>query len=96
MLSVDEWMRSHKLKSLGVPRYIATGNHQLDGSQYRFLIMDRFGTDLQKLFEQAGKRFPTSTVFLLGLKLVSGSSNSSSSSTLFLTITVANLFLYSR
>jgi len=63
-------MSSHKLKSLGVPRFIATGCYERDGSAYRFLVMQRFGSDLQKLFEQAGKRFPTSTVFLLGLKLV--------------------------
>ena len=68
---VREWMTSHKLKSLGVPRYTATGRHTRDGSEYRFLMMERFGTDLQKLFEQSNKRFPTSTVFLLGLKLVS-------------------------
>ena len=69
-MSVQDWMSSRKLKSLGVPRFIATGRHDHDGSEYRFLIMERFGRDLQKLFEEAGKRFPTSTVFLLGLKLV--------------------------
>ena len=69
-MTVREWMSSHKMKSLGVPRFIATGSHDRDGSQYRFMVMERFGTDLQKLFEQSGKRFPTSTVFLLGLKLV--------------------------
>jgi len=69
-MSVSEWMLSHKLKSLGVPRFIATGRHDHDGSENRFLVMERFGSDLQKLFEQAGKRFPASTVFLLGLKLV--------------------------
>ena len=69
-LLVREWMSSHKVKSLGVPRYIATGHHDQDGSQCRFMVMERFGSDLQKLFEQAGKRFPTATVFLLGLKLV--------------------------
>ena len=64
-------MSSHKLSSLGVPRFIATGIHKLDGSDYRFLVMERYGKDLQKLFDENGKRFPTSTVFLLGLKLVS-------------------------
>jgi len=70
-MTVCEWMSSHKMRSLGVPRFIATGSHDRDGSQYRFMVMERFGTDLQKLFEQSGKRFPISTVFLLGLKLVS-------------------------
>jgi len=71
ILTVREWMTSHKVKSLGVPRFIATGQHLHDGAQNRFLVMERFGSDLQKLFEQSGRRFPASTVFLLGLKLVS-------------------------
>jgi len=72
-LLVRDWMSSHKIKSLGVPRFIATGQHEHDGAQSRFLVMERFGSDLQKLFDQAGKRFPASTVFLLGLKLVRSS-----------------------
>lgn len=69
-MSVREWMSSHKVSSLGVPRFIATGQHDVNDCQFRFLVMERFGDDLQKLFERAGKRFSTSTVFLLGLKLV--------------------------
>lgn len=40
-------------------------------SSYRFMVMDRFGTDLQKTFEENGKRFPRKVVLQLGLKLVS-------------------------
>jgi len=70
-MSVCDWKTSHKLKSLGVPQFIATGQHEHDGCQCRFLVMERFDTDLQKMFEKSGKRFPTTTVFLLGLQLVS-------------------------
>lgn len=35
------------------------------------MVMDRFGTDLQKKFEEGGKRFPRKLVLQLGLKLVS-------------------------
>ena len=68
--AVKEWMASRKLKSLGVPRLVGFGLHDRDSVKYRFMVMDRFGTDLQKLFEGNGKHFPTHTVFLLGLKLV--------------------------
>ena len=68
--AIAEWMKSRKVQSLGVPYFVATGLHSQDGFQYRFLIMQRFGTDLQKLFEQSEKRFPVSSVFLLGLKLL--------------------------
>ena len=40
-------------------------------SRYRFMVMDRFGTDLQKKFEETGRRFPRKLVLQLGLRLVS-------------------------
>lgn len=35
------------------------------------MVMDRFGTDLQKKFEEGGKKFPRKLVLQLGLRLVS-------------------------
>jgi vaccinia related kinase len=68
--SIKEWMKARSMKSLGVPKFIGFGNHEHNGQKNRFIVMQRFGTDLQKLFEQNGKRFPTHTAFLLGLKLL--------------------------
>ena len=69
-LSVENWKTSHKLKTLGMPKYIASGSHQ-KGIRYRFMVMERFGTDLQKLFEANGKKFPTKTVYQMAIRLVS-------------------------
>ena len=69
--SVSKWMTAHKLKSLGVPKYIASGAHERNGTKYRFMVMERFGTDLQKLFEDNGKRFPLKTVLQLAIRIVS-------------------------
>lgn len=38
---------------------------------YRFMIMDRFGRDLQKMYEENAKQFPHKTVLQLGLRVVS-------------------------
>ncbi|KAJ8290274.1 hypothetical protein GJAV_G00010790 [Gymnothorax javanicus] len=57
---IQSWIKSHKLKYLGVPKYWG----------YRFMVMDRFGTDLQKLFEQGGRKFPRKLVLQLGLRLI--------------------------
>lgn len=35
------------------------------------MVIDRLGTDLQKKFEECGKRFPRKLVLQLGLRLVS-------------------------
>ena len=67
---MDTFSKSHKLKYLGVPKYIAAGQHAFKGATYRFMVMQRFSTDLQKVFEQAGKQFSKQTVFALALRMV--------------------------
>ncbi|KAF7651826.1 hypothetical protein LDENG_00104670 [Lucifuga dentata] len=67
---IQKWIKSHKLKYLGVPRYWGSGLHAKGGKRYRFMVMDRFGTDLQKKFEESGKRFSRKLVLQLGLRLL--------------------------
>ncbi|CAL9687115.1 unnamed protein product [Knipowitschia caucasica] len=67
---IQSWMKSHKLKSLGVPKYWGSGLHEKGGRKYRFMVIDRLGTDLQKKFEECGKRFPRKLVLQLGLRLL--------------------------
>ena len=68
---VQNWMESKKLSHLGVPRYIASGSFENAGTKYRFMIIDRFGKDLEKLYLQSKKKFSLPTVFTLGLRIVS-------------------------
>lgn len=67
---IDAWVTAGKLKYLGVPKYIASGQHTYNHTQYRFMVMQRFGQDLQSIFEGAGKKFETRTVFSLALRLI--------------------------
>ncbi|XP_068574146.1 serine/threonine-protein kinase VRK1 isoform X2 [Cebidichthys violaceus] len=67
---IQSWMKSHKLKTLGVPRYWGSGLHERGGKRYRFMVIDRLGTDLQKKFEECGRRFPRKLVLQLGLRLL--------------------------
>ena len=64
-------MTSHKQTQLGVPRFVGCGSFETGGIKYRFMIMDRFGEDVEKLFLESGKKFPLQTVFGLGLRIVS-------------------------
>lgn len=54
---IQKWIRTHKLKYLGVPKYWGSGLHDKNGKSYRFMIMDRFGSDLQKIYEANAKGF---------------------------------------
>lgn len=67
---IQNWMKSHKLKTLGVPRYWGSGLHEKDGKRYRFMVIDRLGIDLQKKFEECGRQFPRKLVLQLGLRLL--------------------------
>nr|XP_009920452.1 PREDICTED: serine/threonine-protein kinase VRK1 [Haliaeetus albicilla] len=67
---IQKWTKSHKLKYLGVPRYWGSGLHEKNGNSYRFMIMDRFGRDLQKMYEENAKRFSHKTVLQLGLRIL--------------------------
>ncbi|XP_074069146.1 serine/threonine-protein kinase VRK1 isoform X2 [Macrotis lagotis] len=67
---IQKWIRSHKLKYLGVPKYWGSGLHDKNGNSYRFMVMDRFGSDLQKLYEANAKRFSRKTVLQLSLRIL--------------------------
>ncbi|XP_052009026.1 serine/threonine-protein kinase VRK1-like isoform X2 [Xyrauchen texanus] len=67
---IGAWMKSKKMEYLGVPKYWGSGFHEKGGKRYRFMVMDRFGTDLQKKFEENGKKFPQKLVLQLGLRLL--------------------------
>ncbi|XP_069493824.1 serine/threonine-protein kinase VRK1 [Ambystoma mexicanum] len=67
---IKKWTAAKKLKYLGVPKYWGSGLHDKNGSRYRFMVMDRFGKDLQKIYEENGKVFTHSTVLQLGLRLL--------------------------
>ncbi|KAL3874653.1 hypothetical protein ACJMK2_037635 [Sinanodonta woodiana] len=67
---ITAWRENRGLKYLGVPAFIGCGQHIRNGTTYRFMVMQRFSTDLQKLFEGAGKRFSKATVYALGLRLL--------------------------
>jgi len=68
--TVKEYMSKHKLKKLGVPWYISSGQHDIDKTKLRFMVIPRYSTDLQKLFMQCGKKFPLKTVLTIALQVV--------------------------
>uniref|UniRef100_A0A8C6UJF3 non-specific serine/threonine protein kinase n=1 Tax=Neogobius melanostomus TaxID=47308 RepID=A0A8C6UJF3_9GOBI len=65
------YMRAAKpeLKS-GCPKYWGSGLHDKGGRKYRFMVIDRFGTDLQKKYEECGRRFSRKLVLQLGLRML--------------------------
>ncbi|XP_067384585.1 serine/threonine-protein kinase VRK1-like isoform X2 [Channa argus] len=68
--NMQKWMRSRKLTFLGIPRYWGSGLAEYNELRYRFMAMDRLGSDLQKVCECNGGRLKKATVLQLGQGLV--------------------------
>jgi len=59
---MDKFKDKGGLKHLGVPKLVANGSHVKNGQTYRFLVMERFGSDLQRIIDNSeGNRFTTKT-----------------------------------
>lgn len=52
---IDEWKKKMKLSFLGLPKYIGSGTHDYNKTQYRFLIMERFGDNINSRLKSAGE-----------------------------------------
>ncbi|KAJ8928594.1 hypothetical protein NQ314_018800 [Rhamnusium bicolor] len=68
---VEEYKKERRLKTFGMPLYLGSGSHEYKGEKYRFIVMEKFGTDLWKLFLENDRSFPTSTVFKVAVQIVS-------------------------
>ncbi|XP_063983199.1 serine/threonine-protein kinase VRK1 [Diachasmimorpha longicaudata] len=67
---IEAWKKKKKLGSLGMPKFIGNGSHEYKGTKYRFVVMERYGTDLWKLFLENNRRFPEATVFKLAIQII--------------------------
>lgn len=69
---VQDWVKKMRLQYLPIPKYITSGSHEFKGVKYRFMVMQRFGTDIEKHF-RIHTRFSDSTVCYLALRMVCAS-----------------------
>nr|XP_020506737.1 serine/threonine-protein kinase VRK1-like [Labrus bergylta]XP_020506738.1 serine/threonine-protein kinase VRK1-like [Labrus bergylta] len=69
--SMQKWKTSRKLDFLGIPTYWGSGLAEHNNLRYRFMAMDRLGSDLQKVCEKNGGRLKKATVLQLSQGLVS-------------------------
>ncbi|XP_026992153.2 serine/threonine-protein kinase VRK2 isoform X1 [Tachysurus fulvidraco] len=68
--SISKWKRVKRLHFLGIPTYWGSGLSEHNGKRYRFMVMDRLGTDLQKVFVGNGEQLKKQTVLQLGCLMV--------------------------
>uniref|UniRef100_A0A8C9RLA4 non-specific serine/threonine protein kinase n=1 Tax=Scleropages formosus TaxID=113540 RepID=A0A8C9RLA4_SCLFO len=68
--SLHKWRTSHRLDFLGIPAYWGSGRSEYNGTWYRFMVVERLGSDLNKVCERNGGRLKTETVLKLGCRLL--------------------------
>mgnify|MGYP002048367730 CR=1 FL=1 len=67
---VDDYRTRKGLTSLGMPVHKGSGSHIFKGDRYRFLVMDRLGKDLQKIFLSGKQTFPLQAAFNIAIKVL--------------------------
>nr|XP_013810838.1 PREDICTED: serine/threonine-protein kinase VRK2 isoform X1 [Apteryx mantelli mantelli] len=67
---IRKWMNLKKIKCLGIPVFWGSGLAEYKGKSYRFMVMERLGEDLQRIFEDSGSRFKKETVLQLGARML--------------------------
>ncbi|XP_028927302.1 serine/threonine-protein kinase VRK2 isoform X1 [Ornithorhynchus anatinus] len=66
---IKRWMALKQLDFLGIPLFWGSGLAAYNGKSYRFMVMERLGTDLQKFVDRDG-RFGKETVLQLGIRML--------------------------
>ena len=67
---IESWMKEKRLKSLGMPKFLGSGSHEYKGQKYRFMVMERFGSDLQKILDQNEKKLSHKAVYQAGIQIL--------------------------
>lgn len=68
---MEKFKREKELTHLGIPRLVANGSHIRNQQNYRFLVMERFGSDLQRILDNSeGQRFTTKTACSIAIQVI--------------------------
>ncbi|NXG00299.1 VRK2 kinase, partial [Sakesphorus luctuosus] len=67
---IRKWMNLKKIRCLGIPVFWGSGLAEYKGKSYRFMVMERLGEDLQRIFQDCGGTFKKETVLQLGARML--------------------------
>ncbi|UOX38708.1 serine/threonine protein kinase [Finch poxvirus] len=66
---IDDWKKNHLISHLGIPKYYGSGISMYNGKEYRFLIIEKLGSDIHRLLVDR-KKFNISGVKTLATNLL--------------------------
>ncbi|XP_022672016.1 serine/threonine-protein kinase VRK1-like isoform X2 [Varroa destructor] len=66
---MEEWQRQRGLDYVGMPRLHGSGSFVFRRQRYRFIVIDRFGTDLQTILGVNEGRMPLKTALTVAIRV---------------------------
>uniref|UniRef100_A0A914XAN0 non-specific serine/threonine protein kinase n=1 Tax=Plectus sambesii TaxID=2011161 RepID=A0A914XAN0_9BILA len=60
---IEQWRKKNNVSFLGIPPYLSSGVQEIGGEKHRFLIMPRFGIDLESIRVREGGKLSAQIVF---------------------------------
>ncbi|XP_012250940.2 serine/threonine-protein kinase VRK1-like isoform X2 [Athalia rosae] len=67
---IEDWCKQQRVGRVGVPPYQGAGSHTYKGQRYRFLVLPRYGVDVNKLFLSRGRKLPERLVYSLAVQMI--------------------------
>lgn len=67
---INKYSKVRGLKTLGMPHYVGSGSHDINGQKLRFLVMPRYGKDIWSFFLENGKKLPEHTIYRLAVQML--------------------------
>ncbi|XP_011502656.1 PREDICTED: serine/threonine-protein kinase VRK1-like isoform X2 [Ceratosolen solmsi marchali] len=67
---ISTWKKEKKLQYLGMPPFLGSGSHEYNNEKYRFIVMERYGTDIWTLFLENGRKFSEHTVYKVAWQII--------------------------
>lgn len=64
---LHKYKRSKNIKTLGIPACFARGSHKAHGALHDFIVISRFGADLEHFFEEKTNLIPEHTIYRLAI-----------------------------
>ncbi|XP_037947842.1 nucleosomal histone kinase 1-like [Teleopsis dalmanni] len=67
---LQKYKRTHGLKNLGMPYMLGNGSEELNGIKHRFIVIPRYGSDIEKHIKANGGRLPEGTIYRIALQML--------------------------
>ncbi|UYF00108.1 Ser/thr kinase [Monkeypox virus] len=67
---IEEWKKSHNIKHVGLITCKAFGLYKSINVEYRFLVINRLGADLDAVIRANNNRLPERSVMLIGIEIL--------------------------